>query len=478
MTTPAAALDLRDIRKRFGTVVALDGAELTVRAGTIHGLIGENGAGKTTLMRVAYGLMAPDEGTVSVGGTRIRTGSTAAAIGAGLGMVQQHFALVPALTIRENIALGISAGRTLGEDVVALARSLGLEQLNRRLGGLSIAEQQRVEIVKALARGARILILDEPTAALAPQDADELFGWLRAFRAGGGSAVLITHKLREAMALADDLSVLRHGRVTWSGPRDQASIDILTQAMLGHPTEIAVEGPGGDKPGRAARRQVAEADGVSVADDQGTSRIRDASLRVFAGEVLGVAGVEGSGYRELMYALAGRRRAEGPLRLPDEIGFVPDDRQGDALLPDRSIMENVALRHAGRRRGWFRRSDARAAAERLVQEFEIRVADVLVPVSALSGGNQQRLLLARELDGHPEMVVAINPTRGLDVAAASNVQRRLLAARDGGAAIVYYSADLEELVAVADRIVVVFDGRVREAPRDRAAVGRAMVGAA
>ena len=478
MTTLPAALELRDIRKRFDAVVALDGAGLTIRAGTIHGLLGENGAGKTTLMRVAFGLTIPDGGAVIVRGTSLRPGSPAGAIRAGLGMVQQHFALVPAMTIRENIALGISAGRRLGDDVVSLARSLGLEQLERRVDGLSIAEQQRVEIVKALARGARTLILDEPTAALAPADAEELFVWLRAFREGGGSAVLITHKLREALAIADDISVLRHGRVAWSGVREQASVENLTHAMLGHDVDSAVERADGEGRGREARPLVAGTERLSVLDERGVRRIHDASFRVLGGEILGVAGVEGSGYRELLYALAGHLRADGALQLPDEIGFVPDDRHGDALLPDRSIVENVALRRAGRRRGWFRSADARATAERLVREFEISAPDVQVPVSTLSGGNQQRLILARELDGHPALLVAINPTRGLDVAASSSVQQRLRMARDAGVAIVYYSADLDELLTVADRIVVVFGGRVQEVPRDRGAVGRAMVGAA
>lgn len=477
MTSRPAALELTGIRKRFGSVVALDNTTLTVCQGSIHALVGENGAGKTTLMRVAFGLTTPDDGAVRVHGARVKPGSASDAIRAGIGMVQQHFALAPALTVRENIALGVSAGDTLGDDITALATTLGVEDLDRPVATLSVSAQQRVAIVRALARGARVLILDEPTAALAPRDAEELFGWLRSFRELGGSVVLVTHKLRDALALADDISVLRQGRIVWQGPREQASVERLTDAMLGQASSAASDtGPGKWSP---AKRVVADAVSVSILDHRSVLRVKEATTQVLAGEILGVAGVEGSGYREFLFALGGRVASlRGSLRLPDEIGFVPDDRHHDGLIPELSIMDNVALKGAARRRGMFRTAAVQSTAQRLVREYGIRVPDVRAPASTLSGGNQQRLLLARELDGNPALLVVMNPTRGLDVAAAADVQRRFSAARDAGMGIVYYTADLDELLAVSDRILVVFDGRVREVARDRASVGRAMLGAA
>jgi ABC-type uncharacterized transport system ATPase subunit len=478
VTSPPAALELTGIRKRFESVVALDAVTLTVRDATIHALLGENGAGKTTLMRVAFGLTLPDDGSVRVRGADVRPGSPSPAIRAGIGMVQQHFALVPALTIRENIALGVSAGRALGDDVVALATTLGVEDLERPVASLSVSEQQRVEIIRALARGARVLILDEPTAALAPRDAEELFSWVRSFRENGGSVVLVTHKLHDALLLADDISVLRHGRIVWHGARHDASADQLTNAMLGQ-ASVVVPDTGFEQNRAAEQRVVADAVSISILDSRSVLRVKEASAQVFAGEILGVAGVEGSGYRELLFALAGRVSCvRGSILLPDEIGFVPDDRLRDGLIPELSIVDNIALKGAGRRRGWFRTAAIRSTANRLVREYGIRVTDVHAPAFTLSGGTQQRLLLARELDGDPALLVAVNPTRGLDIAAAADVGRRFRAARDAGMGIVYHTADLEELVAIADRILVVFDGRVREVPRDQASVGRAMLGAA
>ncbi len=479
MTAPA--LQLTGIRKRFGELLALDGADLVLRRGTVHAVLGENGAGKTTLMRIAFGLTAPDDGTITVDGMRIRTGRPA--IRAGIGMVQQHFALVPAMTPLENVALGISAPRRMNDDAERLAAQLGLRlDVDVPVAQLSVPEQQRIELLKALTRGAHILILDEPTAALAPEDADRLFKWLREFCERDGSVVLITHKLREAMAIADDISVLRHGAITWSGPRESASIEGLARAMLGEARPLP-ESEAAERVNMEARPRslepVASADRLEIHDARGVRRVRDATLRVFAGEILGVAGVEGSGSRELLYALAGRLSPiGGDLRLPDEIGFVPEDRQQEALLLAESIADNVALKGAGRRRGWFGRSDALSLADRLTRAGGVRARDVRAPVSTLSGGNQQRLVLARELDGRPPLLVAVNPTRGLDVAAYEEIQQRMRDAARAGMAIVYYTADLDELTNIADRVVVVFDGRVREIARDRDAIGRAMLGAA
>ena len=480
MTSPS--LEMSGIRKRFGELAALDGVDLVVRSGTIHALLGENGAGKTTLMRIAFGLTMPDEGRISVDGVPTRLKSPAAAIRAGIGMVQQHFALVPAMTARENIALGVSPGRDLPLDALRGAGEAASRiALDIPVRELPVSEQQRVELMKTLARGARVVILDEPTASLAPQDAEELLTWLRRFRETGGSAVLITHKLREALALADDITVLRRGRVTWRGRRNEADIDVLLAAMIGEAHAPVIGQPARNPLDSHAARSdpVVLADGVVIRDARGVAIVRDAALRAHAGEIVGVAGVAGSGARELLHAIAGRLRPSGgTLQLPNAVGFIPEDRQHDALLMDESVATNVALHGAGRRRGWLRRREMEADAERLVRESGIVAADVRAPVSTLSGGNQQRLIAARELATRPPLLVAVNPTRGLDVVATASIQRQLRDAAAAGMAVVYYTADLDELIDIADRVLVVFDGRVREVARDRDAIGRAMLGAA
>ena len=478
------ALHLSGIRKRFGRVVALDGAELQVRRGTVHALLGENGAGKTTLMRIAFGLTTPDEGTIRIDGATMRFTSPADAMAAGVGMVQQHFALVPAMSARENIALGATSGRRMRDDTLRLAAQMGV-RLDREVpvAELSVSDQQRIELLRVLTRGARVLILDEPTAALAPAEVDELLQWVRAFRERGGSVVLITHKLREALNIADAITVLRRGVVTWDGAREEASIDGLVTAMLGRAHALPVDSvrttpAHGGTAMAAPRVAVAIAKGLVLRDSRGVVRVREASLQVGQGEILGVAGVEGSGSRELLYAVAGRLRPEsGELLLPDEIGFIPEDRQRDALLLDESVSDNVALRGAAARRGWFHRSTAEAMAERLLSRSGIRAADVRAPVSTLSGGNQQRLVLARELDGTPPLLVAANPARGLDLAGAATIQQRIREAAQAGTGVVYHTPDLDELIETSDRVVVVFEGRVREVDVDRDAVGRAMLGA-
>jgi simple sugar transport system ATP-binding protein len=479
--TPAA-LSLVGIRKRYGNVVALDNANLSIQPGTIHALLGENGAGKTTLLRIAYGLTMPDEGAIQVDGRHLRIRSPADAIRSGIGMVQQHFTLVPAMTIAENVALGVSTARRLQAETSVLAGEFGLQLDSMTpVRELSISEQQRVELLKALSRGARVLILDEPTAALPPADAERLLAWLRAFRERGGSIVLITHKLREALEIADEISVLRSGALTWSGTRERATLDELVTAMLGEKMPVIDSMEADRTAGNESveRDAVAHAIALEVRDGHGITRVKGATVRIAAGEIVGVAGVEGSGSRELLLALAGRvRPSSGALQLPNDIGFVPDDRHQEALLLDQSVADNVALHGAGRRRGWQKRREMESVAARLVAANGIRVPSVGMPVSALSGGNQQRLVLARELGGNPTLFVALNPTRGLDVAATREVHRRLRRTRDDGMAVVYHSPDLDELLEVSDRILVMFDGRVSEVSRNRESVGRAMVGAA
>jgi general nucleoside transport system ATP-binding protein len=500
MTAPA--LELLDVRKRFGDVVALDGASLVVRPGTVHALLGENGAGKTTLMRVAFGMVRADAGVTRVEGRARRFASPADAIAAGLGMVHQHFALVPAMTVAENVALG-GRGRfdaaEAAERVRDVARRSGLAlDPSARAASLSVAGQQRLEIVKALAREARLLVLDEPTAVLAPAEAAELLAWVRAFAGGGGSVVLITHKLREALGAADDLTVLRDGATVYAASAAESSEEALASAMLGAPPRAhhdaaasLVRNPTHPAVTTSPPRPVVLAlRGVAVADERGVIRLRDATCEVRAGEIVGVAGVEGGGQRELLRALAGRLRpAEGRVEAPPAVGFVPEDRHRDAMVLDFTLVENVALRGAGARRGVVPWSALAAATRALVERHDVRAAGPRARARTLSGGNQQKLVLAREIEqppparspgdtaaGAPPALVVESPTRGLDIRASAAVHDRLRAARDAGAAVVVYSSDLEEVLALADRVLACYGGRVREVPRDRDAVGRAILG--
>ena len=497
--TTAPALALEHISKRFGEVTALQDVSLTIEAGQVHALLGENGAGKTTLMHVAFGMIAPDAGAIRVQGRPRTIAGPANAIAAGIGMVHQHFTLVPTMTVAENLALGgrgLLRQRRLAAKVreVAAATGFALDPTTM-VETLSVGAQQRVEIAKAIARQARILILDEPTAVLAPGDADELLRWTRRFADAGNAVVLITHKLREARAVADRVTVLRRGRVAYSGAAAATTIHELTTAMIGH-EPIASQDAARNHPASAANTStptvVLEAQHVTVLDAQGRERLRDASLVVRAGEIVGVAGLEGAGQRELLRALAGRILiASGSLRRPAATGFIPEDRQRDAVLLDRSLTENVALRDAGRRRGRMRWPSLAARTRALMRAFDVRAPSAESTMRTLSGGNQQKLVLAREMTPErqhgeargpvapaPQALVIENPTRGLDVRATAEVHARLHAARAAGAAIVMYSSDLDEVLATATRIVVLRAGTLQEVPLDRDAVGRAMLGLA
>ena len=483
------ALALRDIDKRYGATQALASASLYVRSGTVHALLGENGAGKSTLLRIAYGMEHPDAGTLVVHGSSVRFGSPADAIAHGIGMVHQHFTLVPVMTVAENVALG-------GRGRLDLPRvTAKLHELTERTGfaldteakveSLSVAAQQRVEIAKALVRDARLLVLDEPTAVLPPPESEQLLRWLRSYADRGCTVVLITHKLREALSVADDVTVLRRGRTVLAVRGPDATIDSLTLAMIGPGDDVAESRPTVPRERSGARASLAEpvfrVERATVTDEREVVRIRDATFTVDLGEIIGIAGIEGSGQRELLRALAGRLPiASGTLSRPTTVGFVPEDRHRDAVLLDRSLVENVALRGAGWRRGLvdWKAYESRTAS--LARAFDVRAAGSHVPMRTLSGGNQQKFVLARELADEGGMnaraIVVENPTRGLDVRAASDIHARLRHVRDAGAAVVLYSSDIDEVLLLADRVLVVFAGSVREAPMDREAVGRLMLG--
>lgn len=476
--TDAPALELLGVSKRFGSVVALDNADLVVRGGTVHALLGENGAGKTTLMRVAYGILRPDTGTVRVHGRDVQFSHPGLAIAEGIGMVHQHPANVPAMTVAENIALGGHGPyrpREVRDAAIALGKRLGFEPDPRaRVSDLSVAAQQRLEILKAVSRNARILILDEPTAVLAPAEARDLLGWLRRFAAEGGTAIIITHKLAEARTFSDELTVMREGRVVLSQRSADTSDDALATAMIGR-VETSSPAASSRAPGA---RPVARAHDVKLLNDRGAQIISDATFDVHEGEIVGIAAVEGSGHHELLLALAGRHPiASGALALPERIGLVPEDRHRDAVVLDFSLTENVAINGAGGRRGPMNWDRIETRTSSLLTAFGVRSRGAGDRMATLSGGNQQKVVLAREVDANPQLLVVENPTRGLDIRATAFIRHRIRAARESGMAIVFYSSDLDEVLDMADRVLVVHAGQVRWVDHDRTRVGAAMLGA-
>ncbi len=464
---------------------------MRVRQGTVHALLGENGAGKSTLVGTAFGLVSADSGSAVAGNPPRAIASPSDAMGAGMGMVHQHFTNVASMTVAENVALGthgpFDANRT-SATVLEIGRRTGLALDPRALvESLPVSGQQRLEIVKALARDATTLLLDEPTAVLAPDEATELLAWLRTFANGGGSVVLITHRLREALAIADDVTVLRRGAVVLSGPVSAADERSLAGALLGEESAApsaslaayhAADADAAPEPAESTGT-IARLTNVSVEDARGVLVVRDATIAVRAGEILGVAAVEGSGQHSLLRVLASRIAAtRGGVELPAKIGFVPEDRHREGLVLDFSLVENLALRDAGKRRGWIHRRRERQSADAALKTFDIRARDTSDSARALSGGNQQKLVLARELSDAPALVVAENPTRGLDIRATREVHARLRAAAKSGAAVVLHSTDLDEVLSLSSRVVVMHAGALREVAKDRDVVGRAMLGVA
>ena len=479
------ALELEGITKRFAAVQALSRAAFRLRPGSVHALLGENGAGKTTLMRIAYGLLRPDAGTIRVGGRPRQFGTPRDALAAGIGMVQQHFSLVPAMTVAENIALGRGGAYDAGaarERVSELTSTTGLiAEPDAIVGELPVSAQQRVEILKALSRDVRVLILDEPTAVLAPSDATALLHWARTFASSDRAVVLITHKLHDALAIADDVTVLRQGSVVLTARADSLDAHAIALAMLGDSREpdleATVEGVATTITARQSRGPMVAQLADVVVTARGVAALRGVTVSVHEGEILGVAAVEGNGEHELLRTFAGRQRTQrGTVSLPVSVGYIPQDRHAEAIADDLSLTENVALRDAGSRHGWMSWPARRAETVELLERYQVKAAGPDVRISTLSGGNQQRLVLARELSSAPQLLVADQPTRGLDVRATADVHQRLRAARDAGAAVVLYSSDLDEVLALANSVVVVIGGAVHEIAGDRERVGRAMLG--
>ena len=483
--TVTAALQLSAIEKRFGPVHALRGADLTLAAGEVHALLGENGAGKSTLMNIAGGLLQPDAGSITLRGVVTHLHSPRAARRAGIGLVHQHFTTIPALSVAENVALAagwsVSRPRELNARVHELARRTGLPlDPDAITETLPVGARQRLEILKALAADASILLLDEPTAVLTPAEADEVLRHIRGFARAGGAAVLITHKLDEALAAADRITVLRNGGVVHSVEALGQTAEGLAAAMIGEPVES--DRPATPRPPVASDRAVVSGENVTLPREDGRGvALRIPRLEVRAGEVVGVVGVEGSGQRELLRAIAGLITPVGGSLAVAPAAFIPDDRTTEGLIAEMTVVENVAL-GMGAKAPWVRRGrvDWRAVRKRtahIVARFRIRAASVDAPVAHLSGGNQQKLIVARALERAPLVIVAANPTRGLDVHAARGVWTELRRAVHADAGVVAWSSDLDEILAQADRVLVVGHGGVQEAPRgaDRSAIGSMML---
>jgi simple sugar transport system ATP-binding protein len=477
-------VELRGIDKAFGDVWANRDVSLVVRAGTVHGIVGENGAGKSTLMGVLYGHLRPDRGEIVVRGRPVVLRSPQDALAAGIGMVHQHFMLVETFTVLENVVLGVEGGFRLGAgltraraELARLGREYHLEiDPDARVADLGVGQRQRVEILKALHRGAEVLVLDEPTAVLTPPEADHLFAILGALRRQGKTVLLISHKLREIREVTDLVTVMRQGRVVATLPTGETTPERLAELMVGRPVALRV-----DKSPARPGAPVLEVTDLVVEDGRGVARVKGVSFTVRRGEIVAVAGVAGNGQSELLEALAGMRPVKsGRLRLAARdlddgarsprglrrlgCAHVPEDRQRTGLVIPFAGRESAILgyhrdaAYNGAIR--LRRPAVAAGWARQAAEYDIRPDDGALPTSAFSGGNQQKIVLARELDRDPDLLLVGQPTRGVDIGAIEFIHRRLVALRDAGKALLVVSVELDEILALADRILVMHDGRI------------------
>ena len=498
-------LELKGITKRFGTLVANDAIDLVVESGEIHSLLGENGAGKSTLMNVLYGLYKADAGQILLDGKPAEFSGPGDAMAAGIGMVHQHFMLIPVFTVAENVALGHEPTKRGGVLDLDAARAL-VRKISDRFGfdvdpdalveDLPVGVQQRVEIIKSLARDAKVLVLDEPTAVLTPQETDELMEIMRGLAKSGTSIVFITHKLREVKAVADKITVIRQGRVVGEAKPSTETAE-LASMMVGRDVGLTVDKKIAD-PGKV----VLSVSDLSVLDDRDQRAVDHVSFEVRAGEILAIAGVQGNGQTELAEAILGLRSihsGEGDISISGSsvrgksvrtilergVGYVPEDRQKNGLISEFSIAENLMLNGSftkpyAKGLGIAFATRAKLADER-VKEFDIRTTSSLTPAGKLSGGNQQKLVLARELSREVDLLIVSQPTRGVDVGSIEFIHERLVEERNAGKAVLLISTELDEVIALADRIAVMYRGRIVgivDTKTDRAKLGQMMAGVA
>jgi ABC-type uncharacterized transport system ATPase subunit len=482
MPGDGVALELRGITKRFGSLVANDAIDFELRRGEIHALLGENGAGKSTLMNVLYGLHQPDEGEIALDGQTVRIDSARRAIQLGIGMVHQHFMLVPVMTVAENLVLGSEPHRgPLLDYASAAARTRELSERfglavdpEARVEDLGVGSQQRVEILRALFRGAKVLVLDEPTAVLTAQESQDLFKVLRALADDGTGVVFISHKLNEVLDVSDRVTVLRRGKKVDTVPTEGATERSLARLMVGRDVLLRVE-----KSDHAAGEQLLEVKDLSVRDDRGLPAVRDVSFDVRGGEIVGIAGVDANGQSELIEAIMSLRKPDaGTVRVAGTdvtgadtrdtidagIGCIAEDRHRRGLVLQFDLSENLALHEYRKpsmsRMGWLSPKRMAARARALLKEYDVRGGEADTPASSLSGGNQQKVVIARELSANPQVLIAAQPTRGLDVGAIEFVHRRLVEERDAGRAILLVSLELEEIRSLSDRVLVIYEGAI------------------
>ncbi len=479
------AVDMRQITKKFPLVLANDNVDFTVQQGEIHALVGENGAGKSTLVNILYGLLRPDRGTIRINGQAVRLSDPGDAINLGIGMVHQHFMLIPLFTVAENVVLGqepSSGGvvdiRQANRIVRELSEQYGLKvDPTARVESLSVGIEQRIEIIKVLYRGAEILILDEPTAVLTPQEVDELFDIMRSLKDQGKTIIFISHKLQEVMAISDAVTVMRRGKVVGTVAIQDTSRQEIATMMVGRQVLFRIQRTPAE-PGET----VLSVKDVNALDNKNLPALRDISFDIREGEILGIAGVEGNGQSELVEVLTGLRRAQtGKVELNGQVitnytprairergtCHIPEDRHRRGLVLDFSVAQNMVLgiHYCS---PYIRKmlldvinfGPIREKAQRLLREFDIRPPDQQNPAGNLSGGNQQKVIVARELDQDPKLLIAAQPTRGIDVGSIEFIHQRLLQARDDRKAVLLISADLEEILSLSDRIAVMYEGQI------------------
>ncbi len=485
------SLELRGITKRFPGVLANDRVNFDVKAGEVHALLGENGAGKSTLMKTVYGLYHPDEGEILLNGKPIRISSPNDSIHLGIGMIHQHFMLVPSLTVAENVALGLPSTRgaltdldVVSKRIIELAKIYGLKvDPNAYVWQLSVGQQQRIEIIKALYRGAALLILDEPTAVLTPQEVDELFIIMRQMTQDGHALIFISHKLREVVEISQRVSVLRDGKMIGTRKTSETTKQDLANWMVGREVVFAPER------GNIQRGEIRlKLENVHCGSDRGAPGLRGVSLEICSGEILGIAGVSGNGQRELADSITGLRKiSAGKVILegaeitnlpPAEItermlSYIPEERMRDGMIKDFTVAENMILREHHKepfsRYGFLNLKNISSNADALIKKFHVKTPSQETLAKNLSGGNIQKVVLARELSRNPRAIIAAQPTRGLDIGATEYVRERLLEQRKQGAAIALISEDLDEILALSDRIAVMYEGAVMDiVPRNEA----------
>ncbi len=477
-------MEMIGITKKFPGVLANDQIDFDVKASEVHALLGENGAGKSTLMKVLYGLYNQDEGEIFINGEQVRIASPTDAIKLGIGMIHQHFMLVPTLTVAENVALGLPSTRGpltdlkfVSQRIHQLADTYGLRiDPNACIWQLSVGQQQRVEILKALYRGAALLILDEPTAVLTPQEVDELFVIMRQMVEDGYALIFISHKLHEVVEISQRVTVLRNGRKIGTRPTSEVNKQILATWMVGHDIEFIT------RSNHVQRGEVRlELSEISCQSDRGTQGLNNVDLKVHSGEILGVAGVSGNGQRELAEVMAGLRKPDkGRIFLESEdvtglnpgqltkrmLSYIPEERMRDGMIKNFTVAENIILREHTQpkfsKNGFLKLKEISAETDQLIDQFKVKTPSQKTMAKSLSGGNIQKIVLARELSRNPRTIIAAQPTRGLDIGAAEYVREQLLIQRKNGTAVLLISEDLDEIFALSDRIAVIYEGEIMD----------------